>query len=644
MPLSSTRKGWFRSFLYADLVGMSLAQLSDCKYLESLNEGQLYELIITNKLKIKIETLMQTYDRVFVFLYLKLKKSPLLTDENIENAYRKPNDSIFPLKLEKTQFNELRNIIVEAYNKNKNHVSLSINIFNTNINDLNKQIELWEKRNMLIYHGTQCTIGNKAGGDLNRTIAFILKNDTERQNAINRDVYGCSIINNISCINVTYTKHIILLNDDQYNSRGIILNNIKNVFTVNLKDIFKVRVINEALSKGYMTAINPRLGFILQTTYPEIWSKSYWLPNVDTIDRITILTLQATAFFRSEDESNRLYIRPDRKELLALESKKLNELIENQVWALSKDEMDYATRIKNKNYKGVRYKSLADLNKLPSFIHYKLIFLRHAQSCGNIWKTQSKMRQITYQDPEITEAGVQTSIRLARVLQKKISELWKNEPYSVCSSQMIRAQETAYYMTKKPINVIPHVAEDGITLDNFAFAKEKQRAIIGGRNPKILENLDKGIDSRKPQTIFDKSSWTAFLKWADTNPQSFSIGSDGIYRAIIFTHSHFIAKSLGLKIKVKNNNGYLVTVENGAITNSNRLDIGETLGNDPDKCRISPYKQTKKIILPKRKRSSRHTRKACKEFMNNDDLLMDYNQGTYKTHLLNLISYSQKST
>jgi hypothetical protein len=364
---------------------------------------------------------------------------------------------------------------------------------------------------------------------------------------------------------------------------------------------------------------------------------------VDNIDRITILTLQADAFLRSDDESNRLYRAPTRKELLDLKSEKLNELIENQVWALSKDIMEYDTRIKNKDYKGVRYKNISDLNKLPSFGTYQLIFIRHAQSCGNIWKAKSKLTQITYRDPEITETGIQTSLRLSGILQKKINMLWKNEPYSVCASQMIRAQETAYYMTKKPINVIPHVAEDGITLDNFALTKEKQRAIIGGRNPKILENLDKGIDSRIPQKFFDKSSMSAFLKWADNNPESFSIGSDNVNRAIIFTHSHFLVKSLGLKIKVKNNNGYIVTVENGAISNSNRLDIGETIGNGPDKCRISPYKETLKVVRPRRK-SSRSTRKACKKFMDTDDLLTDYSQGTYKAHLLNLISYAQKST
>jgi len=272
---------------------------------------------------------------------------------------------------------------------------------------------------------------------------------------------------------------------------------------------------------------------------------------------------------------------------------------------------------------------------------YELILIRHAESCANIWKTKSKLRQITYRDPEITESGIQTSLRLSKILQKKINMLWKNEPYSVCASQMIRTQETAYYMTKKPINIVPHVAESGITLDNFAFTKERQREIMGGRNPKILEYLDKGIDSRERQTLKEKSSWPAFLKWADNNPKSFSIGSDNVYRALIFTHSHFLINSLGLKVKVKNNNGYSISIKNGTITNSNRLDIGETSGNGPDKCRISPYKETLRVPNVKRK-SKRHTQKACKIFMDTDDLLD--NQGTYKTHLLNLISYAQKST
>jgi broad specificity phosphatase PhoE len=274
-----------------------------------------------------------------------------------------------------------------------------------------------------------------------------------------------------------------------------------------------------------------------------------------------------------------------------------------------------------------------------------LILIRHAQSCGNIWKTKSKFTQITYRDPEITEAGIKTSKRLSGILQRKIREAWKDEPYSVCSSQMIRTQETAYYMVGRPINIIPHIAEDGITLDNYSLSKDAQRKIIGERNPNILASLDKGIDSREKQTMKDKSNWNTFLKWAEKNPGSFGKGSDNVYRAVIFTHSKFLQNSLGLSKadKVKNNNGFRVVITNGTISNTTRLDIGETIDNGgPDKCKISPYKvgtNTKKNVK-KGKKCLTKKQKACKAFMNNTDMLNN-NQRTYKEHLQDLISYTR---
>ena len=214
---------------------------------------------------------------------------------------------------------------------------------------------------------------------------------------------------------------------------------------------------------------------------------------------------------------------------------------------------------------------------------------------------------------------------------------------------MLRAQETAYYMIAKdkPINIIPHVAEAGITSDNIAFPKDKQREIIKARNYKILESLDKGIDSREKQTNYEKSNLKLFLKWAKNNSNSFAKGPDNIYRAVIFTHSHFLQNSFDLSKadKIKNNNGiHAIINDDNTISKFTRIDIGNTINTgEPDKCRISPQrnKRTNKINSNKKNLTRK---KCCKKFMNNDDLFTNYNQRTYKEHLLNLISYSQNST
>lgn len=285
-----------------------------------------------------------------------------------------------------------------------------------------------------------------------------------------------------------------------------------------------------------------------------------------------------------------------------------------------------------------------------------IIFIRHAQSCANIWKPKSKITQFTYKDPEITEDGIKTSVRLSPVLQAKIKELWNGAPYSVGASQMLRAQETAYYMIAKdkPINIIPHVAEAGVTSDNNAFLKDKQREIIKSRNYKILESLDKGIDLREKQTTYGKSNWNLFLKWAKNNPSSFAKGPDTVYRAVIFTHSHFLQNSFGLSKsdKIKNNNGiHAIINDDNTISKTTHVDIGITINTgEPDKCRISPQKnKNKNTKINKNKNINTNKKnltrkKSCKNFMNNDDLLTNYNQRTYKEHLQDLISYSQNST
>jgi len=242
-----------------------------------------------------------------------------------------------------------------------------------------------------------------------------------------------------------------------------------------------------------------------------------------------------------------------------------------------------------------------------------IIFIRHAQSCANIWKNKSKITQITYKDPEITEAGIKTSRRLSSILKLKVKNLWKNNPYTVGSSQMIRAQETAYYMThKKSINIIPHVGESGLSVDNFAFSKEKQREIISKRNPNIIKSLDNGSDFREVQTITGKSNWSKFLNWAIKNPKCFAKGSDGVYRGIIFTHSHFLQNSFQSD-KIKNNNGIHAVINTESTnydipskSNYKLLSIGNTdTINGPDKCRISPYTRKNSSNY----KSSRLTRK-----------------------------------
>ena len=161
-----------------------------------------------------------------------------------------------------------------------------------------------------------------------------------------------------------------------------------------------------------------------------------------------------------------------------------------------------------------------------------LIFIRHSY------------REESIIDPGLSDFGIKRSINLCDKLIKKIKELWKDESFVIASSNMIRTQETAFYMLadklEMPINIFPHIGEKGMSLDNIGYNKESQRETISTRNNKIIKLLDKGIDERNRQNILNKSCWNTFIEWAVKNLELFECGSDGVYRAVIFTHSDFL--------------------------------------------------------------------------------------------------------
>jgi hypothetical protein len=224
-----------------------------------------------------------------------------------------------------------------------------------------------------------------------------------------------------------------------------------------------------------------------------------------------------------------------------------------------------------------------------------IVFVRHALSCANVWANKLYGAQMFYRDPELTLAGISTSKDLSSLLIKKITDLWGEMPYSVGSSSMIRAQQTAYHMLastlEKPINVMAHICETGVSLDNHAYDIDKQREILEMKSPGIGKLLDAGLDGRMSHNIWNKSDFGKFLTWASLNPEYFELGSDGHYRAVIFTHSHFLLKAFNMDKILNNNNAVHTVIDtdnkgviNYHIWNMNNVNLSEVCPND---CYIS---------------------------------------------------------
>jgi len=185
-------------------------------------------------------------------------------------------------------------------------------------------------------------------------------------------------------------------------------------------------------------------------------------------------------------------------------------------------------------------------------MRFELIFVRHGESCANAWQHVSKLTQATYRDPELTTKGRQLSVALYPALKdlllkraKALGVDTKKLNYTVGASDLMRSQMTAFYMLAvhehMPINIMPFVGERGYSPDNLAFTKEKQLQVYKDESlPDIAELISLGKDARDKQGWVNKSNFPSFIEWARQNLEFFGQGPDGVYRAIIFTHSQFL--------------------------------------------------------------------------------------------------------
>jgi hypothetical protein len=332
---------------------------SECNKLKGMTKDRLREYVMKNHES--SESFNDSFNRLSVFLYYKMNNMEL-NDNTINNAHRKPNDTM-PLQLKPEQFEELRNEILKKKGLSMEEISMSL--FNTELGAIDNQIQRWEKSNELIYYGNKCVIAFTSAGDLGRAIALFQLNDIDRTNTINASRFMCNPSDN-NCV-VTFPSLDAISSDMMKLYMWICIPARGNSITANLNDITKIRIINDDFKNARMLAINPKLGLIIQNKYPALWDQSYWSyrnknsRNLDTFGRVTILTLQKYAAIRRFNETDdsdwcsQVYITSPKNAYMAYELKNIQdpealaELIENQKWATGRE---------------ARYTTLESLNNL----------------------------------------------------------------------------------------------------------------------------------------------------------------------------------------------------------------------------------------------------------------------------------------
>lgn len=269
--------------------------------------------------KSKYESTLSGQERDFVFAYQKWRRQPT-------------NKSV--LKLEPWQKSQLINAILKyIYNENTNsftlplpdeYDNLSKDIFGMSESDFDSELQDFEVSSL-----ATGKIPFQASKYLSRLIPSLLRTDKEREYLSNQQK-TCYISDSTTedkfrslqdnfCIFVSPHIPLVYPNLEAYNDAMYICvhpyyfpfekvsRRYSNTYYgyENLQPkplessiIEKVSFIQDAFQNSAITLIHPRLGVLLQKERRDLWASGLFLPQLDDIDAIVLLTLQKYAAIR----------------------------------------------------------------------------------------------------------------------------------------------------------------------------------------------------------------------------------------------------------------------------------------------------------------------------------------------------------
>jgi broad specificity phosphatase PhoE len=184
---------------------------------------------------------------------------------------------------------------------------------------------------------------------------------------------------------------------------------------------------------------------------------------------------------------------------------------------------------------------------------YNIILMRHGESCANVTKEEYGGNPFTmfahtfYSDPELSGLGLDTVTHF-----DILSHLDLPGKYIICSSALLRAQETAFYLSKKIpagkkaddyIRVLPYINELGNTADNKPLTvDERIKKIETYEEDPIRSKLERlmYVRARNPHVPDPKN----FEKFLIEKEHEFKIinNQPGPINLLIVTHNKFMSK------------------------------------------------------------------------------------------------------
>lgn len=353
--------------------------LDSCKIIKNMTNTQRGNLV--KKQYNYGENVSDTHQRGAVFLYLKHKESPLLTEKNIQSAYTMPNESRFPLRLTDEQMDELCSSILtweldyatEDKPQDQENESMAHELFHSSISELDTELRIWEHHNQVIFHGNTCKIGSSVSYFV-RYIAWLKLSAEEKQDNEDIEIYQCK---NPGSFTKKRNDCFYIFNTIQYyyafpDTFGIVISDSRaniNLFIIQYVD--KIRVIRDGFKKGSVVFVEPKFGWMLQKMHANIWEPYWNSSKLDDVDRITLLTLQKYVVLQLHEENedcgscsniykeSPLFLFQNLLNYINNKDAFLDELVKNQWWVQSSTKNQF-NNYTNQPY-GVRYRTIEDL-------------------------------------------------------------------------------------------------------------------------------------------------------------------------------------------------------------------------------------------------------------------------------------------
>ena len=227
----------------------------------------------------------------------------------------------------------------------------------------------------------------------------------------------------------------------------------------------------------------------------------------------------------------------------------------------------------------ISFKKPIELNPIT----FNVIFVRAGISCANM-RAHMKMDYNGYIDPELTQKGIDNSEILKQTLTNKLIKFGN---YDIYSSPLIRAWETAHYMTDTPIDIIPCVSEVNNLKYNVPLPYSDQLKIVNNIDPGISKRIQSDYRTPVPPVpVKYENSIVGLKKYLyDTFKEPPSIGtvSPKTHNIVIFTHSGYIKKAIdesgikgGLKELLSDNS------DDGQLRNNDAISVSWTIKDKSD--------------------------------------------------------------